>query len=446
MSSNETPYLQMLPVELLHQIFDSLDAETIAISLRQVCRVFRIVVNNYDRYSLDFKSISKPSFYLLCQLIHPERVISLTLCNDERTPDQTDLFLSLFRVGQLNRLRSLTLSEIDESQLEVILKRISINLLSSLSLHIQDDGNRQRKTTVNPLLSVIAQSNIRKLDLYLSHHRIQHMQWPISCTVRHLEINECMSFNDLCNILRCSPHLKTVIIRHYLYHITSDTILSSPPTTSFRQLTSLTIEQPDVSVGKLENFLSRTPSLVYLKLMGNDSILDGYRWEQFIEANLPLLNKFEFFFDTWRRFNNQNLVNIEWIVAPFRSPFWIEYKKWFIICEYRVDNVRPILLYSVPVCQSSMEYEPDSQKMWLSTYPKPMYSDPSMMESVDTISLSMTKAVAVDIEHRVSRSVYNYKESSSSSCSICSVATDYVRSLRLRYRRFKRRGLPCKIF
>jgi hypothetical protein len=284
-----------------------------------------------------------------------------------------------------------------------LLKRVNINLLSSLSLNIQNYDDRQRKTTANLLSSAIAQPNIRKLDLDIKNDRIHNIQWPINCTVRHFTINEYITFDYLCNIFRCSPHLQTFMIRYSLYDITNGSILTSSLSTSFRQLTSLTIEQLHVSIDELESFLSLTSSLVHLKLIGTESTLDGNRWEQFIQTNLPLLDKFEFFFNNWRPGQNQNLVDIELIIAPFRSPFWVEYKKWFVICEYRIDSLCQIYLYSIPVCESSMQYEPDSEKISLSTYPKTMDSDPSMMDNVDTISLSMTKAMAADIEQRVSR-------------------------------------------
>jgi len=45
----------------------------------------------------------------------------------------------------------------------------------------------------------------------------------------------------------------------------------------FRQLTSLTIEQLDVMIDKVESFLLLTPSLVYLKLVGGENMMNGKR-------------------------------------------------------------------------------------------------------------------------------------------------------------------------
>jgi hypothetical protein len=402
MTTNKLSPIQTLPVELFHRIFNRLDAETIIFSCRPVCRSFRAVVNTYARYSLDFTSISKPNFHLLCRLIPPENVISITLCNGDRTPDQIDLFLSIFRAQQFTRLRSLTLSEIDEFQLDMILKRININLLSSFSLSIQNYDDKLSNTTATLLSVVIAQPSIRELDLHIKNDRIRNVQWPRNCTVQHFKINEHVTFDYLCNILRCSPHLEKILIRHDCYIMADHPISTSTLSTSFHQLTSLTIEQPSVQIDKLQYLLSFTPSLVYLKLIGADSTLDGNHWEQFIEANLSRLDKFEFFFDNWRPGHNQNPFDIELLIAPFRSPFWVEHNKWFVICEYKIDDLRHIYLYTIPVCTSFIQYEPHSQKISLSTYPETIDSNPSMMDNVDTVSLSLTKEIAADIEQRVS--------------------------------------------
>ncbi|CAF1491656.1 unnamed protein product [Rotaria sp. Silwood1] len=116
--------MEKLPVELFHCILDNLDIEIIIFSVRSVCRLFRLFVNSYDRYALNLTLISKRNFYLLCQLINPNNVTSLTLANEEQTPNQIDLFISLVRLRQFTRLHSITLLHIDEYQLNFILERI----------------------------------------------------------------------------------------------------------------------------------------------------------------------------------------------------------------------------------------------------------------------------------------------------------------------------------
>jgi hypothetical protein len=93
MSNSFIPSLQILPVEILHHILDELDVQTILFSFRNTCRQFRAVMNSYDRYILNFQSISKPDFDLVCHLIDPSRVTSLTLSENGETFNQSHFLI-----------------------------------------------------------------------------------------------------------------------------------------------------------------------------------------------------------------------------------------------------------------------------------------------------------------------------------------------------------------
>jgi hypothetical protein len=67
--------------------------------------------------------------------------------------------------------------------------------------------------------------------------------------------------------------------------------------TLFHQFKSLALELFNEMVDELESFLVLTSSLVYLKLIIGGDMLDGKRWEEFVEIYLPHLNKFEFCFE-----------------------------------------------------------------------------------------------------------------------------------------------------
>ncbi|CAF1396367.1 unnamed protein product [Adineta steineri] len=137
--------MENFPVEILYRIFDNLDSETILLSIRPVCRLFRAVVNTYNRYIYNFESISKSNFYLQCRLIRPENVISLILSNNEQIPDQISLFMSSVRLRQMTRLQSITFIGINELQLNNIFKRTNLNFLISFTLHIEKYDDRRKK-------------------------------------------------------------------------------------------------------------------------------------------------------------------------------------------------------------------------------------------------------------------------------------------------------------
>ncbi|CAF3171372.1 unnamed protein product [Rotaria sp. Silwood2] len=361
MPNNTNSSIQTLPVEILHRIFDSLDAQTILFSIRPVCRLFRAMVNTYDRYFLDFKSISKSNFHLLCHLINPQNVISLRLCNDDHTPNQIGLFISLIRLRQFSRLHSIIFLGIEEFQLNMILKRINLKCLTSFSLHIQEYDNRRKKTTLNSLTSILAQSNLRKVELNIKDDRISNISWPVNSRIDYFIIHSDVSFHNILTIFSCSPQLHTLVLKQNL-----PTLMGNmKQTCSFSQLTSLTIENLHVTIDQLESFLLLMPSLIDLKLIGKECVFDGKRWEQFIHINLPNLNNFEFFIDISKSIN-QTQEDLQLIIESFRSPFWIEYKKWYVACQFNSTNQYKIQIYSLPICKSVLQYELNSKYFCLS--------------------------------------------------------------------------------
>ena len=87
--------LLTLPVELLYRIFDTLDAKTIFLAVRNVCTRLDASVNSYNRCHLDTNMASKREFRLICRLIRPENIISLSLTADQNRDEREKLFLSL---------------------------------------------------------------------------------------------------------------------------------------------------------------------------------------------------------------------------------------------------------------------------------------------------------------------------------------------------------------
>ncbi|CAF1478087.1 unnamed protein product [Rotaria sp. Silwood1] len=326
--------IETLPVELFHCILDNLDTETIVFSIRHVCRLFRSFVKTYDRYIVNLTLISKRNYYLLCRLINPHHVISLKLANEERTTNQIDLFISLVRLRQFTRLHSITLLNIKEYQLNFILKRINLNLLTAFSFNINRYDDRRIKTTNKYLRLIVSQLNFRKMEFNLNTERLSKFSWPYNCSIQYLVVNENITMDNLSIIFQCSPHLHKIILKQKLEeNIVTNISLKSTPQIYFPQLTSLTMEKLPITIAILESFLSLTPSLVYLKLIGEHFMFDGKRWEQFIEINLLNLDKFEFYLDYWS-LEKKTSADLELIIASFRTPFWIEHKKWFVTCAW----------------------------------------------------------------------------------------------------------------
>ncbi|UJR22223.1 hypothetical protein I4U23_025287 [Adineta vaga] len=186
----------------------------------------------------------------------------------------------------------------------------------------------------------------------------------------------------------------------------------------FSQITSLIIEQVDVKFDELESFLLLIPKLYYLKLIGREDQLDGKRLENFIQFNLPYLDRFEFFFDIFNS-SIKAVEDLQLFFSTFQTLFWIEYKKWFINCESTISYPRLISIYSIPICKSSYKYS--STMTCLSTCNRNNSS--STMENIDTIEISFKESMSNEIPSK--------RDYSQVSRGICFVIPSHIKHLQM---------------
>lgn len=172
----------------------------------------------------------------------------------------------------------------------------------------------------------------------------------------------------------------------------------------FRQLVSLTIKNLNTNINNVEQLLLLTPALVYLKLIGTGNFLDGNRWEQFIQKNLSLLNKFDFLFDEILD-GEEDFPDIESIITSFRTTFWLENKKWFVICEFTMASPQQIRLYSIPLCISSLNYEFESEKISLSIFPGIFDNNASITDNINTIMINFKEFVSTKHTQKVTMNI-----------------------------------------
>ncbi|CAF3388723.1 unnamed protein product [Rotaria socialis] len=380
MSHATNASFETLPVEIFHRIFDNLDAQTIVFSIRSVCRLFQRIVNTYNRYNLDFKSISKSDFHRFCHSINPQNVTSLRLCDDEQTPNQIALFMSLVRLRQFSRLHAISFLGIAEFQLNMILKRMHLNCLTSFSLNIQQYDSRRRKTTLKFLSSILAHPSLRKVELNIKNDLIHNISWPTNVQLVHLTIDSDISFDTMLTILSCSSQLHTLVLKQNLPRL----MYKTKQTFSFPQLTALTIENLNDTMDKLESFLLCLPLLIDLKLIGEHCDLDGKRCQQFIQMNLPYLNNFQFFIDIIKS-TLQTLNDLEQIIESFRNPFWTDYKKWFVAAQLKSDPSYCIQIYSIPICKSVLRYEFNSYNIFRSNSAILSNNDPLIIKNINEL-------------------------------------------------------------
>ncbi len=132
-----TCLLDFFPVELLHIIFDHLWGHEIFYSFVNISDYVDRILLSYDHYSLNFQSILKKHFDIVCHHVQPHQVISLTLSDSDDTPGQSQLFLSFFSINKFTRLRALKLVEIDDKSRSLFFDLHELESLISLELELK---------------------------------------------------------------------------------------------------------------------------------------------------------------------------------------------------------------------------------------------------------------------------------------------------------------------
>ena len=377
--------LHTLPVELLHHILQLLDSETILLSFRHVCRRFHLITDVYNRYRLDLHSCTKANFYRLCRTITPSNILALTLSDDETTPGQIGLFLRYFQLTQFQSLRSLTLLEIGDSNLNLLLKALSHPSLRSLTIKSRTFFTWTTPTLAS-LSTILEQSSLKQLTFSIWCFEIYDFVWPEQCFVEYLHISNRITFEQYCTILQRCSSLQTFIIKDVLWNDPAIT-----PSASYPQLKSLTLADNRMDISRLEPFFSLTPSLTYLKVIGMAYLNDADPWEKILRAQLPHLDRFEFFFLSWKNVN-YDIADIQSLIRPYQTAFWLENKRWIVNCDYILQPME-VMLYSLPICHSQFQYHHPSNKISCSNVLTTNLDYSATMNKVSTLRLNLVKTI-----------------------------------------------------
>ncbi|CAF2979482.1 unnamed protein product [Rotaria sp. Silwood2] len=223
---------------------------------------------------------------------------------------------------------------------------------------------------------------------------MKELQWPVNCTIRYLTIKNSITLNQFYIILQYSPCLQTIILKDFNTIDTDENISIDLNHTPFLQLKSLTCEGGRIQMNKLEPCLSLTPALIYLKLIGAgnlfNSSFDGYQWEQLIKNKLPLLEKFDYFITVFTHVNFDTSY-VEEIISLFQTPFWLDEKQCFVICDY-IIHIHKLILYSLPICNSHFVYHSEKSKVSASNFTINNH-DPMMMDNVKQLDIHLSKVM-----------------------------------------------------
>ncbi|CAF3825901.1 unnamed protein product [Rotaria sp. Silwood1] len=243
MSLEPLPTFLTLPVELIDRILDLLDTESILFSFSGVSKRFHAIAYNYSRLTINFTDkSSKADIQRICRAMRPENVIALTLKNSSRQSNIIRHFLSSVYIYQLTQLRSLTLYNIEEYDLQTIIKSLTTSKLSSLSLSFEwpneklfgkltqlalDINDQQPSDFLKCLSSFIDLSHVNEIWLLENHSRFlqletiknlleqtSNIRTLVSGRIDHFKIR-LRQLHWMKLVLTRIKHVSTVTIQHY---------------------------------------------------------------------------------------------------------------------------------------------------------------------------------------------------------------------------------------
>jgi hypothetical protein len=273
--------------------------------------------------------------------------------------------------------------------------------LTSLIFHSRLQHFIESAQIIEHLSSIIGQPSLVRLGL--RDDRLSRMmdrcQWPVQCKLRYLRMQGDTG-KTVSRMINRLPDLETLA----LYNRSESLIrFSCGPedwfSASCPRLTSLTLLSFSLDTDELQSAFSHTSSLRHLKIItSSHDLINGSRWEQLIKTQLLFLNKFEFYArsDCCSPEENNPEVVLNEMIAPFRTPFWTEEKRWLVICNI-FPTRREAEAYTSPICVSQYSHIADSKTMTTISNFKRENQHSTMLETVNELSVHLGVILADDL-------------------------------------------------
>ena len=344
-------HFECLANELILDLFEYLDTIDLLNAFYNLnTRFNQLLLTKFQSYYLDFRSIPKHTFEIICQKYLPliiERIISLHLSNNEETPNLPKIFLSRnFTMNKFISLQSLSLYYIQSfeilNQLIIHCKNlIHLKHLNIIKCYFNYPEN-DMKYLMNNIWSL---QNLTYciLDQITSRKMKFTNISIISSSIKYLTLEKITcDFKDLSHLFEYTPYLKWISI-NLTYGFPNQKIC-----TSMSSLVSLKILYRGC-LDSLINLFENTPNLMKLTLETFDIYCDGYDWERILINYLFNIKIFRLKMNL--NFPNSNYLNQQAndLIETFRNSFWIEEHQWFVRCDWDPLNIFSNgILYTLP--------------------------------------------------------------------------------------------------
>lgn len=332
-----TNNIQNLSPELLYCIFDRCDTHTIYHSILYTCKLFYEAVNHYRPTELKLVGRSPYNFKLIFEFISRDSITSLTISNNAEQENRMMKFLSHAGFQKFNQLHYVKLQELDASQMEAWLDNVIPKSLKSLAI---DFAYSDRDAITSALSSVLSRLNLEQLSVNHLDSAVKRLSWPTYCNLKCLQLMEC-EYSDFPIFLDQLPNLKTFDIQSLMKNYNSRTVIAQSTIKRLSSLKTLIIKENQLEFEYLTSLLVLTPNIHHLKLKNKKTVLStittGSQWENILSNHLVHLEVFEFFF-TYKFRKYEKMPSLTELIDTFRTPYWLDVKRWFITCRYYIGG------------------------------------------------------------------------------------------------------------
>ena len=284
--------LESLANELLLDFFEHISAvQLLRASHGLNSRFDKLLFIYFRAYHLDFRSVSKRDFDLMCRQHLPsivDRVISLHLSDDDETPNLPNLFLSYgFILGQFTHLRSILLDNLSRQDMENIASNCrSLPFLTHLKITNVFFGERQY--SVHFLDNIWSLPKLTNLVVETRNSASYHFSTltVLSSTIEYVTMESLhFSLGDLRQILEYTPRLRHLTGSLKPGRHTDPLPLVAPLITKLRIRSSC-------SLVEMSSFFQNMPNFTHLSVTTLDFLLNGHQWKEIIVNHLPKLREF----------------------------------------------------------------------------------------------------------------------------------------------------------
>ncbi|CAF1448516.1 unnamed protein product [Rotaria sordida] len=344
--------LESLANEILLDLFEFINGVHLLRAFFDLnSRFNQLLVVHFQRYDMDFRSISKQYFNIICKQHLPlimNRIVSLHLSNDDETPNLPNVFLSYgFTLDRFNHLQSLKLYYIRSIDLLNQIINQCLHLPYLLELDMIDCYFLYEKENIRNLINTIW--SLPKLTHWKFNRPFSSGIWleeisTISSSIKYLSIEktECY-FTNLSHLFKYTPYLRQIStsIPIDFEDIQFQTIISS--------MISLKLIFNSYCISSMKNLFQIMPNLHHVTLHITSFYLDGYEWEKILKDYLPRIKKFhlKMHLNYPNFYRKENEINK--FLDSFRTYFWIEKHQSFVRYDWNPSDINGYgILYTLP--------------------------------------------------------------------------------------------------